>query len=77
MFKTLVIKIIKFYQMVFSPDRGIFSRHLAPVCRYYPTCSQYTVEAIAKYGVAAGMAKGVKRILRCHPWHKGGYDPVA
>ena len=45
-------------------------------CVFLPTCSQYTKEAIMKYGVFVGIYKGFKRILRCHPWHKGGYDPL-
>lgn len=49
---------------------------LAPRCIYSPTCSEYALEAIERYGAARGMMLAVKRILRCHPFHKGGYDPV-
>ena len=45
-------------------------------CKYYPTCSEYTIEAIQKYGVIHGVLLGVKRILKCNPFSKGGYDPL-
>lgn len=67
--KQLAIEIIRFYQQFISP---LFP----PTCIYIPTCSQYTLEAIEKYGVVKGSWLGLKRILRCHPFHKGGYDPV-
>jgi len=47
-----------------------------PVCRFLPTCSQYAVEAIQKYGAARGGWMGLCRVCRCHPFHRGGYDPV-
>ena len=65
----IVIAFIRFYQKIISPLLG-------SNCRYYPTCSHYMVEAIEKYGVARGGWMGLQRIMRCHPWHKGGYDPV-
>lgn len=66
--RTLLIFVIRLYQRLISPWIG-------PHCRYEPTCSQYFVEALQKYGVIKGSAKGIGRILRCHPWHSGGYDP--
>jgi putative membrane protein insertion efficiency factor len=60
---------IRAYQKLLSP---FFGRN----CRYYPTCSAYTYEAIEIHGVAKGSWLGIKRIGRCHPWHEGGIDPV-
>jgi putative membrane protein insertion efficiency factor len=60
---------IRFYQKAVSP-------HLPRSCRYYPSCSAYTYEAVEKFGVFRGLYLGAKRILRCHPFHPGGYDPV-
>ena len=67
--KTILILIIRFYQKCISP---LFP----PTCRYYPTCSAYFIQALQKYGFFKGSYLGVRRILRCHPWHEGGYDPV-
>ncbi len=58
----------------------IYRYTLSPIiggqCRFYPTCSHYAEDAFREYGVARGIIMSVKRIFRCHPWHKGGYDPV-
>ncbi len=67
--KKLMISGIKFYQRQISPC-------LNSNCIYTPTCSQYTLEAIEEYGAIYGSFLGTKRILRCHPFSKGGYDPV-
>ncbi len=67
--KGLVKWLIKGYQYFVSP---LFPR----TCRFYPTCSQYTLEAVEGYGVLKGLWMGFKRVLKCHPFHPGGYDPV-
>lgn len=64
------ILLIKFYQVCISPLKG------GPTCRFTPTCSQYALEAIRKYGPFKGGWLALKRILRCHPWGGSGYDPV-
>lgn len=65
----VMLSLIKFYQRCISPLK-------TPSCRYVPTCSQYTAEAIRKYGPLKGLWLGIKRLLRCHPWGGSGYDPV-
>lgn len=67
--KSVLIVCIRAYQVAISPL-------LPPSCRFTPTCSAYTLEAIRKYGVLRGIYMGVRRLLRCHPFHPGGYDPV-
>lgn len=65
----IFIFLIRFYQLCISP--------LFPAtCRFQPTCSHYTLQAIKKYGPFKGVFLGIKRISRCHPFHEGGYDPV-
>jgi putative membrane protein insertion efficiency factor len=61
--------LIRAYQVVLSPLLG-------PNCRYYPTCSQYAIEAVEAHGSLRGTWLAIKRISRCHPWHEGGFDPV-
>ena len=67
--KAALLLLIRFYRAAISP---LFP----PSCRYVPTCSAYAMEAIEKYGAWRGGWMAVKRILRCHPFHNGGYDPV-
>lgn len=67
--KRLLIALLRTYQYAISPFLG-------RRCRYYPSCSEYAVEAVEKYGAIKGGWLGVKRVCRCHPWHPGGYDPV-
>lgn len=69
MFRRLLIAPIKVYQRVISPL-------LPAACIYTPTCSQYAVEAIERYGVGKGSWLAIRRIIRCSPFHGGGYDPV-
>ncbi len=74
--KNLVLKLIKAYQYAFSPTKGIFAFLAAgPVCRFYPSCSEYMYKAVEKYGAAKGLLKGLWRLLRCGPWSRGGIDP--
>ena len=67
--KKILIALIKFYQAAISP-------HLGSNCKYIPTCSQYGIEAIERFGALKGFALTLWRILRCNPFSKGGYDPV-
>ena len=67
--KKLLIALVRFYRTSISPRRK-------PCCRYVPTCSEYALEALEKYGAWKGARLAAARILRCHPFHKGGYDPV-
>ena len=68
-FKNIAISLINLYKYLISPLLG-------NNCRYLPTCSEYTKESIKKYGVIKGFWLGLKRIVKCHPWGKGGYDPI-
>ncbi|MEC7108914.1 MAG: membrane protein insertion efficiency factor YidD [Planctomycetota bacterium] len=68
MLRRLAILAVRFYQRAISPWLGAN-------CRFHPSCSQYTIEAIEKYGVLRGILKGAYRILRCNPWNPGGDDP--
>ncbi|TRZ78702.1 membrane protein insertion efficiency factor YidD [bacterium] len=75
--KKIIIQLIKFYQRTISPDHSfigkLFPRH---GCIFYPSCSQYTIDAIEKFGVIKGVFRGIKRVLRCHPFNEGGIDHV-
>ncbi|MCK5511088.1 membrane protein insertion efficiency factor YidD, partial [Candidatus Parcubacteria bacterium] len=74
--KNFLIKIIKIYQKTLSPDHGFF-RFLRPhgFCRFSPTCSEYSIQALTKHGAVKGIIKSIWRVIRCNPWNKGGYDP--
>lgn len=68
MLKKIIVGLIKIYQKISSLK--------PPVCRFYPTCSEYTKQSIIKFGLLKGGFLGIKRILKCHPFNEGGYDPV-
>ena len=67
--RTLALATLRFYKYWISPL-------LPSACRYHPTCSEYMMQAIEKYGVVRGAGKGLRRLSRCHPFHEGGFDPV-
>jgi len=76
--KFLILKTIKFYQKFLSLDTGYAGKifPLGKICRFTPSCSEYTYEAVDRYGIITGLWKGLKRIVRCNPWNKGGHDPL-
>lgn len=67
--KLLLLALIRLYKVAISPLLG---RN----CRFFPSCSEYAAEAVAKHGACRGARLGMRRICRCHPWNAGGYDPV-
>ena len=67
--RQALILLLRFYKRFISPM-------LPSACRYYPTCSEYMLNAVEKYGVLKGVRMGMGRLLRCHPFHAGGFDPV-
>lgn len=69
MIRALLIATLRTYKRVVSP-------FLPPACRFYPSCSEYAVQALRKHGVLRGSILSAKRLTRCHPWHPGGVDPV-
>jgi putative membrane protein insertion efficiency factor len=76
--RKIPMGMIKIYQKTLSPDHSPLMKKIIPggVCRFHPTCSRYTYEAIEKYGVIKGSWLGLKRIIRCNPFNPGGIDPV-
>ncbi|WP_300304205.1 membrane protein insertion efficiency factor YidD [Anaerosolibacter sp.] len=67
--KDILIWMVKIYRKYISPLKQ-------PSCRFYPTCSQYALDALSKYGAIKGTILSIKRILKCHPFHPGGHDPL-
>lgn len=67
--KRFLLALLRFYKREISP-------YLPPSCRFVPTCSEYAMQAVTKYGAVKGGYLAIRRILRCHPFHPGGYDPV-
>ena len=65
---ALLVALVRLYQLTISPLLG-------PVCRFEPSCSRYMVASLRKYGPVRGLYRGLRRLLRCHPWNPGGYDP--
>lgn len=63
------VGLVRFYQLYISPLKG-------PTCRFYPTCSSYSIQAFKKYGFLKGLWLTIKRVSKCHPFHPGGYDPL-
>jgi hypothetical protein len=67
--RRAVIALLRGYKLAISPFLGMS-------CRFHPSCSEYAMEAVERHGVARGLWLSTKRVVRCHPWHPGGYDPV-
>jgi putative membrane protein insertion efficiency factor len=76
--KELLLKLIRYYQRTSFFHQALFRNLFISdaVCRFQPTCSEYTYQAIKKYGIIKGILLGLRRILKCHPWSKGGKDPI-
>jgi len=75
--QNLALTLIRLYQKTLSPDHGLL-KYFYPqgACIYRPTCSEYAHDTIKHFGIARGVWLGIKRLLRCHPWHKPGYEPI-
>ncbi|TAN36295.1 membrane protein insertion efficiency factor YidD [Patescibacteria group bacterium] len=74
--RKIIISTINFYQKFLSLDTGVLSLKKGTTCVFYPTCSEYTKQAVSKYGATKGLFMGFRRILRCHPWQKNHIDPL-
>lgn len=73
----VLIFLIAGYQRIFSPDHGVLNYYYGGYrCRFFPSCSVYAQKSLRQYGLSKGLMVLLKRIVRCHPWNKGGYDPV-
>lgn len=77
MLNAIIIQLIRIYQLFLSPDHSFWARSLGKShCRYYPTCSMYGKECFERFGFFRALWLTAKRVARCHPWAKGGLDPV-
>mgnify|MGYP001606641296 CR=1 FL=1 len=78
LFISPFISLIHLYQTLFSPDHGACAQFFSPYgrCRFFPSCSEYAISALRQYGLFLGIMASIKRVARCHPWSRGGYDPV-
>ncbi len=74
--KLIILFLIRIYQIILSPDHGFFKKATYCRCRFLPTCSEYSYQAIKKYGLIKGSLKSFHRISKCHPFNEGGYDPI-
>lgn len=76
--KRFILSAIRFYQQNLSFDSGLLKYLFLTdkACRFSPTCSEYMYQGVQRHGIIAGLWLGLRRIMRCHPWHKGGHDPV-
>ena len=73
-FQRGIIQLIRAYQRTLSPDHGWWRR---PTCRFFPNCSEYAIDAVSVHGVMVGSWKALRRVLRCHPFAQGGFDPIS
>lgn len=73
MITDLIIGILKFYKKIISP---LIQNLFGGACRFTPSCSEYTIQALERFGAAKGLLLGIKRFSRCHPWGRWGFDPV-
>lgn len=78
---NLVVEILVFliaaYQRIFSPDHGVLNYYYGTYrCRFFPSCSDYAKKSLRQYGLSNGLMVFLKRVIRCHPWSRGGYDPL-
>lgn len=74
--KRPIVKLLEFYQCLFSAERGWLGIRSGKVCVFYPSCSEYARQAVLKYGIFKGLALGAKRIIHCHPWQKDYFNPL-
>lgn len=73
----LLVAVVKIYQILISPEKSFWGKgRNIKICRFHPTCSDYTIGSLRQHGIIKGGFLSVRRILRCHPWNPGGYDPV-